>query len=144
MCKLKHWGNSYAWNKKYTVNMWVLKPWQTNIELGDQLCVCGWPGTYRARASTCTVKSNLYAWNKNYNCNVCQGTCAFWICEGCMCISYNYFFLSTNGKNSRNYSWISSLLSARFINIIQPIPCSSSKMLSEIVCIKVLWVENLW
>ena len=54
--QVQWWPNSNAWINEYTVNMWVLKPWRNNIHLGDQLWVCGWPGTYRARKSTCTVK----------------------------------------------------------------------------------------
>ena len=38
---------------------WILKPWQNINQLGDQHCVCRWPGIHGGRTSTGTMKITL-------------------------------------------------------------------------------------
>ena len=55
------------------MNLCILKSWQTNIQLGDQIWVCGWLGTYGARTSTGTVKIKFMCMTHELH-SVHQGT----------------------------------------------------------------------
>ena len=57
----------------FSVNLCILKSWQTNIQLGDQIRVCGWLGTYGARTSTGTVKIKFMCMTHELH-SVHQGT----------------------------------------------------------------------
>ena len=55
---------------------WILKPWQNINQLGDQHCVCRWPGNHGASTTTGTERSHSYTSHRSYN--VHQSTCDHW------------------------------------------------------------------